>query len=537
MRHLTRAAIWTGRGELIADGTVTIADGRIVAVTAGPPSPGALAADVVDLPGHTIVAGFQDAHCHPIHGGMRRLQCDLTAATDRRTCLDAIAAHARANPADPWVVGGGWRMQHFPGGAPRREDLDAVVPDRPAFLINTDAHGAWVNSRALAVAGITAATSDPVDGRIERDANGTPSGTMHEGAMALVGRHIPPPGAAQVVTALRRAQTYLHALGITAWTDAWVTPEDLRAYQTLSDDGALTAKVRAALWWDRERGLEQIEDLVARRTATRGDHLRASTVKIMQDGVVENGTAALLEPYLDGEGRPTPTSGLRYVEPALLREAVARLDARRFQVHVHAIGDAAVRDALDAFEVARSGGGGRAGPHTIAHLQVVHPDDIPRFARLGVVATAQPFWAHLEPQMTELTLPVLGPRRSALQYPWAALLVHGATLAFGSDWPVSTADPLAGIEVAVTRVDPDRRDGEPFLPDQRLTLHDALMAATQGSAVVQGLDATTGVIEPGMAADLAVIDGPLVGPAARPPADLTVAMTLVDGEVVHRSGA
>ena len=352
--------------------------------------------------------------------------------------------------------------------------------------------------------------------------------------MELVRRRMPAPRPDQLVDAALAGQRHLHALGITAWTDAWVVPDELAAYQALADRGGLTAKVTAALWWDRGRGLEQIDDLVAQRAATRGDRLVASTVKIMQDGVVENGTAAMLDPYLDRDGRLTTNTGLRHVDPALLSEAVTSLDALGFQVHVHAIGDAAVRDALDAFAAARRAGGTGAR-HTIAHLQVIQPDDLPRFAELGVIANAQPYWAQLEAQMSDLTLPVLGPTRADLQYPWAGLLAHGATLAFGSDWPVSTADPLWGIDVAVNRADPEHRAQTPFLPEQRVSLDAALHAATRGSARVQDLDHTTGAVAPGMAADLAVLDGPLFGFDASAPADLRVALTMVDGEVVHEA--
>jgi predicted amidohydrolase YtcJ len=529
---LTGATIWTGTGAVIEAGTMMIHGGRIIEVVAGPPPAGSPASEVIELPGHTIVPAFQDAHCHPGHGGMRHLSCDLAAADSRPACVAAVAAYALANPDESWIVGGGWRMPHFPGGTPTREDLDRVVPDRPVFLVNADAHGAWVNSRALQVAGITAATADPVDGRIERDPDGSPTGTLHEGAMELVRRHIPAPGPQRQIAAHRAGQRHLHALGITAWSDAWVTPVELAAYQALADADALTARVTAALWWERDRGLEQIDDLVAQRDATRGERLSAGTVKIMADGVIENGTAAMLDPYLDPGGRPTANVGLRHLGPDLLTAAVVELDRLGFQVHVHAIGDAAVRDALDAFAAARRAGGtGRR--HTIAHLQVVAAPDVPRFAELGVIANAQPYWAQYEPQMTELTLPVLGPVRASMQYPWGDLLAGGAVLAFGSDWPVSTADPLRGIEVAITRTDPDHRDGEPFLPAQRIGLHGALVAATYGAALVNGTADVTGVLAPGMAADLAVLDGHLVGHHAVAPADLSVALTMVDGAVVH----
>ena len=223
-------------------------------------------------------------------------------------------------------------MPAFPSGTPRREALDDIVPDRPVFLVNRDGHGAWVNSRALELAGIDAGTPDPSDGRIERDAVGAPTGTLHEGAMDLVGRLAPPATQTDMERALLLAQRRLHAFGVTAWQDAWVTPPDLEAYRALAGRGELTARVVAALWWDRHRGLEQVDDLVAQRERGMVGRLRATSVKIMQDGVCENFTAAMLSPYLDPGGRPTSNRGLSQVEPALLRAAVTRLDAEGFQV-------------------------------------------------------------------------------------------------------------------------------------------------------------------------------------------------------------
>ena len=534
---LRGAAVWIGPGDLWDPAVVAIDGGHIVAVERGTvlpiaPNP----SEVVDLSGHTLLPGFQDAHVHPTHGGLRQARCDLTGIAAREGYLQAIGRYAQAHPARPWITGSGWKMPHFPGGTPRREDLDVVVADRPVYLVNADGHGAWVNTSALERAGVHAGTPDPVDGRIERNADGTPTGTLHEGAMELVSRLVPQPSPSDLVDAIENAQRHLHALGITAWTDAWVVPAELGAYQALADAGRLTARVTAALWWDRHRGLEQIDDLVAQRVATRGDHLTASTVKIMQDGVIENGTAAMLDDYLDLSGNPTDNSGLSYLDPDDLRAAVVALNDLGFQVHVHAIGDRGVREALDAFAAARATGGEGHRRHTIAHLQVVHPDDVPRFADLGVVANAQPYWAMYEAQMVDLTLPVLGPQRSGWQYPWASLARTGARLAFGSDWPVSTPDPLAGIDVAVNRADPEKRGTTtPFLPDERLSLDAAIAAATSGSAYLHHLDDRTGVIAAGMAADLAVVDAPLFGPDAVPPAEASVTLTMVGGDVVHRT--
>ncbi len=482
--------------------------------------------------GGLVTPGFQDAHIHPPWGGLSELRCALYDLSTEAEYLHAIADYASGHPDLAWIEGGGWRMPAFPGGIPDKEALDLIVPDRPAFLENRDGHGAWVNSRALALAGIGRDTPDPPDGRIERDAQGEPVGTLHEGAMELVESLIPSPTQAELEEGILRAQRRLHALGITAWQDAWVTEETLPAYRALAERGKLTARVVASLWWDRTRGLEQIDDLVERRRWGTLGRVDAGTVKIMQDGVCENFTAAMLEPYLtDGGG-----SGISFVEPGLLDEAVARLDRLGFQVHFHAIGDRAVREALDAIEHAGAANGPRDARHHIAHIQVVHPDDVARFAALGVVANGQPYWACHEPQMDELTIPFLGPERSTHQYPFASLLAAGARLAFGSDWTVSTANPLLEMEVAVTRVAPEERDAEPFLPEQCLSLADALTAFTAGSAFVNRLD-ETGTIEPGKLADLAVIDRDPFAPDAGPIGDARVVLTIVDGRVVFDAEA
>lgn len=474
--------------------------------------------EVVDLAGRLLLPGFQDAHVHPVTAGLELAQCNLTDAGDATATIAAVRAYADANPAREWITGGGWSMDAFEGGAPTREQLDTAVADRPAYLFNRDHHGAWVNSRALALAGIDRHTPDPADGRVERDARGEPTGLLQEGAMDLVARHTPRSTAADRLDALLRAQRLLHAYGITAWQDAIVgaygaMDDASDAYLTADRDGSLTARVAGALWWDRERGTEQIPQLVARREALSGRRFRAGSVKIMQDGVAETGTAALLAPYLDACGCATANSGTSFVDPVELRRHVTELDALGFQTHFHALGDRAVREALDAVEAARAANG-RTGtrPH-LAHLQIVHPDDIPRFRALGATANIQPLWAAHEPQMDELTIPFLGEERAALQYPFGTLLRSGATVAAGSDWPVSSADPLHGIHTAVNRVAPGA-DGPAFLPGERISLTDALAAYTAGSAYVNHLD-DTGSIRAGALADLVVLDrDPYAAPAA-----------------------
>lgn len=534
--------LFTGGPVLTPEGptvtSVAVTGDRITAVGAPARELTGPRTEVVDLAGRLLLPGFQDAHLHPVPAGLELTQCDLTGARTAEETVRAVRAYADAHPGREWITGGGWSMEAFEGGTPTKEVLDAVVPDRPVYLPNRDHHGAWANSRALELAGVTRATPDPADGRFERDASGEPTGMLQEGAMRYVGRLAPPATPADRLAALLYAQRQLHALGITAWQDALVgaflgmeDPSD--AYVTAAREGSLTARVVGALWWDRERGAEQIPELVARRAALSHGRFRAGSVKLMLDGVAENGSAALLDPYLDTCGCTTANRGTSFIDPARLPSYVSELDALGFQCHFHALGDRAVRDALDAVEAARKANGpSDTRPH-LAHLQVVHPDDVLRFARLGATANIQPLWAAHEPQMDELTIPFLGSERAARQYPFGSLLRSGARLAAGSDWPVSSPDPLQGIHVAVNRVTPGGT-GPVFLPAERLGLTAAFTAYTAGSAYANHLD-DTGTVRAGSLADLVVLDR---DPYAGPPGEIGstgVALTYVGGERVHEA--
>lgn len=523
---------YLGRADVLVEA------GRIVAVGDCDPPPGA---EVVDLAGGLLAPGFVDAHVHAVQGGLERIRCDLSGLHTREDYLSAIAEHAAAHSDVPWILGGGWAMATFPGGTPLAADLDAVVPDRPVFLPNRDHHGAWVNSRALEIAGVDATTPDPADGYVERGADGRPTGTLHEGAMALVVDRLPPTSAEEYYRAFLAGQTFLHSVGVTGWQDAilgdYAGIEDPSSvYLRAAQNGDLTATVVGALWWQRDRGLEQIPELVARRDAYTHGRLRATSVKVMQDGVAENGTAALSSPYLDRCGHPTENTGHSFVDGEALKTYVAALAAEGFQVHVHAIGDRGVREALDAFEHAAGTGSRAHGDlrHHVAHLQVIDPADVPRFAVLDVTANMQALWACYDDQMIDLTLPVLGPERTAWQYPFGDLHRSGARLAAGSDWPVSSPDPLAAIHVAVNRTDygaTGRAGDEPFLPEQALDLETAFAAYTSGSARVCHRD-EAGVVRPGAEADLVVLDrDPFAGPVTEVGATGVVS-TWVGGSLV-----
>jgi predicted amidohydrolase YtcJ len=537
--------VFDGRRHL-GRADVLVADGRVAVVG----TPGQVAdrvarddrlrpAELVDCAGRLVSPGFVDAHVHTVQGGLERLRCDLGAACSAEEYVATVAAYVHAHPEPPWVLGGGWAMAAFPGGTPTAAELDRATADRPAFLPNRDHHGAWVNTRALELAGITRDTPDPADGRIERDADGRPTGTLHEGAMELVSRLLPPTSEDDYDRALLAGQAHLHEVGVTGWQDAIVGAyagmDDVGpAYRRAAERGALVGRVVGALWWDRDRGEEQLETLVARRAQLSHGTFAATSVKIMQDGVPENFTAAMSEPYLDRCGRPTPHAGHSFVEPGALRSHVRALDAAGFQVHVHAIGDRGVRETLDAFE-----GTDPARRHHVAHLQVVHPDDVPRFARLGVAANIQALWACLDDQMVELNLPHLGEERSRWQYPFGDLVRTGARLGCGSDWPVTSPDPLAAMHVAVNRTAygaSGREGDEPFLPEQALTLARVWNAYTEGSAWLDHCD-DRGLLAEGRVADLVVLDD---DPFERPSGQVgatRVHSTWVDGRPVYTAKA
>lgn len=525
---------------------IAVAGGRIAAV-ADLKEVTSAKTEVIDLAGRLLLPGFNDAHVHPISGGLERLQCDLTGHSTISSYKDAVGRYVRNNPEAEWVLGGGWSMASFPSGLPTAAELDEAVADRPAFLYNRDHHAAWVNSKALERAGIDGSTRDPADGRIERDAKGQPTGMLHEGAMGLIERLIPTPSDEDIMRGLLEGQRYLHALGVTGWQDAIVGEEflgrsALPVYIDARATGRLTAKVRGALWLERGSDLDALDELIAARDVARAGGFDAKAIKIMQDGVVESFTAGMIDPYLDADGRPTDMRGLSFFDPGFLNEFVPRADAAGFQVHFHAIGDRAVRECLDAIAAARETNGMNDNRHHIAHIQVVHPDDVGRFADLAVIGNAQPLWAAYEPQMRELNVPYLGPERTQWQYPFKSLLRSGATLAFGSDWPVSEPDPCAAIHVAMKRTEAPsvatgEIDAEPLVASEAIDLHAAITAYTWGSAYISHLEHRTGTIEVGKDADLVVLDRDLASWEAGEVDGTRVDLTLVDGEVVYERAA
>ncbi len=485
---------------------------------------------VVDLDGKMLMPSFQDVHIHPIYAGKELLTVSLSELSSIEGYVAAVKKYADENPDAPWILGGGWSMDVFgPGARTSKKLLDAVVPDRPVYLSSADGHTGWANSKAFEAAGIDQDTQDPVTGFLDRDPEtGEIIGSLQEGAMELVTAHIPPASPEFDQQALGVAVDLLNSYGITAFTDAIVYEPELKAYLALDERGDLTMRVVTSLWWDPNAGLEQIADFNRLRDEYTRGNVNAGTVKIMQDGVLENYTAAMSEPYYV-DGFPT---GIPMVEPEFLKTAVTALDAEGFQVHFHAIGDAAITQSLDAVEAAIDANGNSHRRHHISHLQLIHPSDLPRFRELDVVANFQPLWAYAEPYITELNIPFIGEERAKWMYTIRSVVNAGGMIAFGSDWSVSTANPFPQIETAVTRTDAEGDDA-PFMPDETIDLATALAAFTINSAYVNGIDDISGSIAAGKLADLVVRDRNLFAIPAKEISETKVLLTLFGGKPVH----
>ncbi len=492
---------------------------------------------VVELHGRMVLPSFRDAHVHPISGGVELSLCDLNAATTKEEAQATIRAYAESHRGAAWILGGGWQLPLFPQANPRREDLDAAVRDRPALLSAADGHSAWANTAALRAAGIDRSTPDPEGGRIERDAAGEPTGTLRESAIDLVSAKVPATSPAARREGLRRALAMAARFGLTTLNEASANENDLETYRDAEQAGELSARIVASLYVDPASKDEEIERLAALRARYKSSRLSAPAVKMFADGVIESGTAALLEPYLQRATLPGKERGTLNFAPERFARLATLADRAGFQVHIHAIGDRGIRAALDALEAAQSANGRRDARHHIAHLELIDPADIPRFARLGVIANFQALWAYADPYIVDLTEPVLGPARSRWLYPIASVAASGAVVVGGSDWSVSSLNPLEAIQVGLTRRAPDAVAGPAWIPEERMTLADMLAAYTIRGAYLNFEEQTTGSLEVGKSADLIVLDRDLFRVAPEEIHGVKVLWTLLEGKETFRDPA
>jgi predicted amidohydrolase YtcJ len=538
---LTHGAVYTVNPRQPWATAVAVRDGRIVYVGSdkgarpytGPRT------RTIDLKGRMVLPGFIDSHLHP-SGGLSLSQVKLEQVFNKGEVARRIGAYAAANPQAPWVLGRGWEAGAFkPSGIPDRHLLDSLVPDRPAFLSASDGHTGWANSKALALAGITRATPDPANGMVGKDAAGEPNGVLYESAIDLLARHVPRPTPADRLQGNRLFLAALREAGITGIMDAGAGADTDSAFAALARAGELTARMVICQRYDAGGNDSlQVARFVARRDQLGPGNPRATAIKIMLDGIIEQYTGRLVEPYLDRPGFRGPL----FVEEARLHKLVGDLDRLGFQLHFHTIGDGAVRAALDALEAAQRANGVRDSRHIISHVQLIDPADIARLPKLGVIASMTPAWSRGDDLNRAFAEPRLGPERSRWLYPHRSILDAGGRLAWGTDWPVTTLVPLQGIETAVTRrynggLDPEGKPDAAWIPQECLSLEQAIAAYTLGAAHALFLERERGSVETGKRADLVVLEKNLFKVPVLEIHSVPVDYTIVEGKVVYERKA
>lgn len=487
---------------------------------------------VFDLSGGTMVAGFGDGHAHPINGGIEQLFAPVGRAENLAELIEIVKKYADANPHLALIRGEGYDPSLAPMGQFQASWLDEVVRDRPVVLRALDYHTAWLNTAGLEWAGINAETEQPNLGEIVLNSDGTPSGTLREwGAWDLAYRKLPKLTAKQKLAAVQYATNYYAACGVTWVQDAWVDDEIFESWLIGARAGILKQRVNLAwlasplrnwkddlsTWLDRQAALAE----------EFGIHLTGNSVKIFVDGILEGGTAAVLEKYCD-----CPSTGISNWERAELFELVLTIIQNGFQPHIHAIGDAGIRDALDALENAKSVTGSTNNA-VIAHSQLISISDRARYKELGVIANFEPLWAQLSEEQEQLTIPRIGPERAALQYPIATMIELGTTVSFGSDWPVTSGEPMHGISTAITRQTPDGYPDTGWEPKERISLSQAITAYTYAVAQQAGEESIWGQLKPGFRADFALFSEDLAELSGLELANAKVVGTWLGGQQVY----
>ena len=507
---------------------VAIVDGKIAAVgAAAEMEPFLKGATVYDLPATALVLpGFQDSHNHLVWSSAQAEDISLTDVSDDAGLRAAIEPAMAKLPADAWLRGGGWSVAVYKN--PSAAALDAVTGDRPAYFDDVDGHSGWANSAALKLAGIDASTKDPEGGRIERDADGKPTGMLRENAMALVSSLMPAYPDEQVDTGLAKAQAEAISYGVTAMIDPSVEEWMLKGYSRADAAGTLKLRIKAAVKVDAPEGVAGVARTLEWKTKYASPHVEVNAIKLFVDGVIETGTAAMIKPYVGSD-----SSGSMLFTPEQINAISTAADKQGLQLHAHAIGDLAVRASLDAYEAAQKANGVRDSRHQITHLEVIDPADIPRFKTLGVIANIQALWAYPETYIVDLTEPVLGPERSQWLYPFGALKAAGATIAGASDWSVSSMNPLEAIQIGVTRQDPADPKGRVLTPQHRLDIMDMVRAYTINGAYAAFDEANSGTLTIGKRGDIVVLDRDIT---TIPPTEISagkVLVTLIDGKPAY----
>lgn len=488
---------------------------------------------VIDAGGRLVLPGFEDCHIHFMDGSMGLVEVDLNGATTVAEIQKRLKQFADAHPRDPWITGMGWTYPTFgPQALPDKKILDEVVPERPVFLVAFDGHSSWANTKALELAGIDKQTPDPPNGKIVRDPNGDATGALKEHAGDLISRKMPQPSRAERLAALRKGIHEANRVGLTRVDSAGGDFEFLDLYDELRRSGELTLRFYVAYFLDPpELRAEDLEKIEAAHKTYHDDWISGGAVKTMLDGVVEAHTAAMLSPYSDDPSQ----SGKLFWDPEKYRAAVLELDKRGLQIFTHAIGDKAVRTALDAYENATRVNHTHGARPRIEHIETITAEDIPRFGKLGVIASVQPLHLYPDEDTLDIWARNVGPERAKRAWVFHSIEAGGGRLAFGSDWPVVTMNPWEGLQTGITRRTAEGKPEGGFVSTEAVSLEDGIKAYTLGAAFAARREKEEGSLQTGKLADLIIVDQDLF---KIPPAQINktqVLLTMVGGKTVYKS--
>ena len=532
---LTNGKIWTGEGPdtfvealAITGNTITqIGDSPSILTMAGPET------KIIDLEGKLVTAGFNDAHIHFLSGSMGLTQVDLLATKSLEEVIVLTEAFIQSNPKKEWITGRGWQYSYFESGLPDHQTMKALDIDLPIFLKAYDGHSAYANPKALELAGISSATTFEGFGEVVKDAKGNPTGALKEDAMDLVGKWVPEPNYEDKLQALRKGLSLAASLGITSMQNASGSEEELRLYLDLLSKNELSVRYSGAFSVGENSTPEDLErfSFLKDSIGTENPWIRADAIKFMIDGVIESHTAAMLEHYADLLPDHELALGMMNITSDRFRNLVSQLDAKGFRLYTHAIGDRGVREVLTAYELAAQNNPPKDRRHRIEHIETISPEDIPRFAKSGILASMEPI--HADPATLGVWAKAIGEERLPWSFAWNSILRSGAQLVFSSDWPACISlDPIRGIHVAVNRRDPSGLPEEGWIPQEKISIYEAMKAYTSMGAYSSFEENKKGLIKAGYLADLIVLSEDIFSIEPMSTHKVTVEKTIVDGKVI-----
>ncbi len=533
---LVNGKVWTGIDESSFAEAIAIKNNLIVAVgkTDSIRSLANSKTKIIDVGGRLVTAGFNDAHIHFLSGSKGLAEVDMTGTSSPEEVAERVNQFASANPTQQWITGRGWQYTSFENGLPDSESLKNIISDKPVFIKAYDGHSAWANKKALELSGIDKTTVYHDFGELVKDKNGNLTGTLREDAMGLVSKHIPPLMRNEKLNAIRKGMKLAASLGITSVQDAGIPGEDLSLYTELLRNNELTIRYAAAFWVDETTTEANMKSFIKLKDSVglSNPMFRADAIKFMIDGVIESHTGSMLQPYSDVTSADPLALGQLALSIEHYQKMVTLFDKNGFRIFTHAIGDKGVRESLNAYEQAAKVNGQRDARHRVEHIETVSPEDIPRFALLGVMASMEPI--HADPGTMEVWIKAIGKDREPYSFNWAEMLKNKVNLVYSSDWPACIdINPIRGLHVAINRRTPEGYPEKGWLPEQKISVAQALKAYTSMGSYSSFEENLKGQIKPGRLADIIVLSQDLFTINPMKTAETKVMLTVFDGKVIY----